>query len=71
MQQKNIFSISLIMILLFLTKSIPAATDIPEPPPGNLKYSITVTKFANESSWRGQWTVGDGFTTAMTDLLHQ
>ncbi|MEE4240502.1 MAG: CsgG/HfaB family protein [Desulfopila sp.] len=71
MQRKNIFYISLIIILLFLTTSIAAATDIPEPPPGNLKYSITVTKFANESSWRGQWTVGDGFTTAMTDLLHQ
>jgi curli biogenesis system outer membrane secretion channel CsgG len=58
-------------MLLLLAMTVSAQTTIPEPPPGNLKYSITVTKFKNESSWSGQWDVGDGFTTAMTDLLHQ
>ncbi len=38
---------------------------------GNLRYSITVTKFENEAGWSGRWNLGDGFTTIMTDLLQQ
>ena len=38
---------------------------------GNLRYSITVSKFQNEAGWSGQWNVGDGFTTIMTDALQQ
>ena len=38
---------------------------------GNLRYSITVTKFPNEAGWSGQWDVGDGFTTILTDALQQ
>ena len=33
---------------------------------GNLRYSITVTKFPNEAGWSGRWDVGDGFTTILT-----
>jgi len=36
---------------------------------GNLRYSITVSKFKNEAGWSGRWDVGDGFTTIMTDAL--
>lgn len=36
---------------------------------GNLRYSISVSKFPNESGWHGQWDVGDGFTTIMTAAL--
>ncbi len=36
---------------------------------GNLRYSITVSKFDNEAGWHGQWDLGDGFTTIMTDAL--
>lgn len=38
---------------------------------GNLRYSITVTKFENEAGWSGRWNIGDGFTTIMTDALQQ
>ena len=38
---------------------------------GNLRYSITVSKFPNESGWAGQWEVGDGFATILTDALQQ
>jgi curli biogenesis system outer membrane secretion channel CsgG len=38
---------------------------------GNLRYSITVSKFKNEASWRGRWNVGDGFATMLTDALQQ
>lgn len=36
---------------------------------GNLRYSITVTKFENEAGWHGRWDIGDGFKTIMTDAL--
>ena len=38
---------------------------------GNLRYSITVSKFDNEAGWSGQWNIGDGFETIMTDVLMQ
>jgi curli biogenesis system outer membrane secretion channel CsgG len=38
---------------------------------GNLRYTITVSKFKNEAGWSGKWSIGDGFTTIMTDALHE
>ncbi len=38
---------------------------------GNLRYSITVSKFPNESGWSGRWDVGHGFSTILTDALQQ
>ena len=38
---------------------------------GNLRYSITVSKFPNEAGWSGQWEIGDGFATIMTDALQK
>lgn len=63
-----------VLFAFFLSASVIAAsaqTDIPKAPEGNLRYSITVTKFKNEAGWRGKWDLGDGFTTAMTDILYQ
>ena len=45
---------------------LPAA---PGAAKSNLRYSITVSKFANEAGWSGQWDIGNGFTTIMTDAL--
>lgn len=53
------------------TASAGGETVIPPPPEGNLKYTITVSKFKNEANWGGGWDVGDGFTTVMTDALQQ
>jgi len=36
---------------------------------GNLRYSVTVSKFKNEAGWHGRWDIGNGFTTIMTDAL--
>lgn len=36
---------------------------------GNLRYTITVAKFANEAGWSGKWDIGEGFTTIMTAAL--
>ena len=38
---------------------------------GNLRYSITVTKFENKANWRGQWDLGDAWGTILTDQLTQ
>ena len=38
---------------------------------GNLRYSVTVAKFANEAGWRGKWDICYVFTTIMTDAMHE
>ena len=38
---------------------------------GNLRYSITVSKFENKSNWRGQWDLGNAWGTILTDQLVQ
>jgi len=38
---------------------------------GNLRYSITVTKFENSSGWHGYWDLGNAWDTVLTDMLNQ
>ncbi len=71
MKSKFAILLSIVLMLTMLAVSTYAETDIPKAPAGNLRYSITVTKFKNEAGWRGSWNLGDGFTTAMTDILYQ
>ncbi len=59
------------VIMLFAGEIVLAGNEIPAPPSGNLRYSITVTKFKNEAGWSGRWSVGDGMKTSMTNLLHK
>ena len=44
---------------------------IKEPPKGNLRYTIMVEKFKNEAGWSGRYSIGDGMTTAMTNILRK
>lgn len=39
--------------------------------PSGLRYSIAVAKFENNSSWRGQWSLGDAWGAVLTDSLNQ
>ncbi len=71
MKLKHVLHFLFVLILITSVVAVSSAVEIPKPPEGNLRYSITVTKFANEAGWHGQWDVGDGFTTAMTDILYQ
>lgn len=60
--------------ILIMTLQLPmvhADTTIPAPPEGNLRYSITVSKFKNEAGWSGQWDLGNGFETSMTNILYE
>lgn len=70
MKRKLVVCLGFILVFAMLSGAYAQVT-IPEPPPGNLRYSITVTKFANEAGWHGRWDLGDGFKTAMTDILYQ
>ncbi len=37
---------------------------------GNLRYSITVSKFENKAGWSGRWDLGDAWGSVMTDALN-
>lgn len=63
--KKTSLSLIVVVAVFFLVCGI----DSSEAGSGNLKYSITVSKFQNEAGWSGQWDVGDGFTTIMTAAL--
>ncbi|GAB4344396.1 MAG: hypothetical protein Kow0089_20960 [Desulfobulbaceae bacterium] len=71
MKRKQAVILAVLLLLFGFAATALAEFTIPEPPQGNLRYSITVTKFKNESGWHGRWDLGDGFTTAMTDILHE
>ncbi len=59
----------LTLSLVALTTGIASAA-IPKNK-GNLRYSITVSTFKNKAGWNGRWSIGDGFTTILTDALQQ
>lgn len=59
-------------LTLFQTAEVSAEENvIPAPPEGNLRYTVTVKKFKNEAGWHGRWSIGDGMTTIMTDMLNK
>ena len=71
MKRKLAISLSFGLMLTMLTVVTHAETTIPAPPEGNLRYSITVSKFKNEAGWHGQWDLGNGFETIMTNTLYE
>lgn len=38
---------------------------------GGLRYTASVVEFENEAGWVGQWDVGNGWGTVLTDLMFQ
>jgi curli biogenesis system outer membrane secretion channel CsgG len=61
-------SIILVTATAAILASVPATA---EDATGNLRYSITVTKFENQAGWHGQWSIGDAWDTVLTDMLNQ
>ncbi len=53
------------------TASLPPAQADEETGKGNLRYTITVSKFENKAGWSGQWDIGDAWGTVLTDQLQQ
>lgn len=60
-----------LVVMVACTVAQAEENEIPAPPEGNLKYSVTVKKFKNEAGWHGRWSIGDGMTTVMTDMLNK
>ena len=58
---------SLVAMAVVLAGVMTAAA---EDAKGNLRYSITVSKFENRSGWAGQWDLGDAWGSVMTDALN-
>lgn len=71
MKRSILGSLCLLCVLILPVSWVAAENTIPAPPAGNLRYSITVTKFKNEAGWHGRWSVGDGMQTVMTNLLQK
>jgi curli biogenesis system outer membrane secretion channel CsgG len=71
MKRSMLSGLCLVFVLILPVSWAAAETTIPAPPAGNLRYSITVTKFKNEAGWHGRWNVGDGMQTVMTNLLQE
>jgi curli biogenesis system outer membrane secretion channel CsgG len=55
-----------LLVGLCVSAGIASAEDAAK---GNLRYSITVTKFENKAGWSGQWDLGDAWGSIMTDSL--
>ena len=55
-----------VIVLCFVAACIGFAADA-----GNLRYSITVSKFENKANWSGRWNLGDAWGTILTDSLMQ
>jgi curli biogenesis system outer membrane secretion channel CsgG len=58
----------LVSLAVFVFIALPVQA---EEVSGGLRYSITVTKFDNQSGWHGQWNLGDAWDTVLTDMLNQ
>lgn len=61
-------SLVFIITLSVIAAAMPAAA---EEASGGLRYSVTVTKFENQSGWHGQWDLGNAWDTVLTDMLNQ
>jgi curli biogenesis system outer membrane secretion channel CsgG len=61
-------SIVLVTIVAIACAVVPAYA---EEATGGLRYTVTVTKFENQSGWHGQWDLGHAWGTVLTDMLNQ
>ena len=61
-------SLALITIVAVVCTAVPAMA---QEATGGLRYTVTVTKFENQSGWHGQWDLGHAWGTVLTDMLNQ
>lgn len=63
---RSIFGVLIVVAIVAMVSPIKA-----EEATGGLRYSITVSKFENQSGWHGYWDLGDAWGTVLTDMLNQ
>ena len=61
-------SLALLSIVAVVFVAVPAMA---QEATGGLRYTVTVTKFENQSGWHGQWDLGHAWDTVLTDMLNQ
>jgi len=66
---KLIFNIFVAMLVMLTGSLVAKESVIKAPPKGNLRYTIMVEEFVNDSGWSGKHSIGDGMSTAMTNIL--
>lgn len=66
---KNLFKILLALLVGTCTFLMAEESVIKAPPKGNLRYTIMVEDFSNDAGWSGKYSIGDGMTTSMTNIL--
>lgn len=64
MKKQTFVFLPFVVIFFFLITGTALAS-------GNLRYSITVSKFENKSNWSGQWNLGSAWGAVLTDSLQQ
>ena len=57
--------------IVVVLAAMAAAVAFADTGAGNLRYTITVSKFENKSNWAGQWDLGNAWGTILTDQLVQ
>lgn len=60
------FFIGICLGILVISFSVTAMAQA-----GQLRYSVTVSKFENRSGWSGRWSIGDAWGAVLTDSLNQ
>ena len=76
MKRLSFYVIVIVAVGCCVACAISTSAQEPEAKPvksdkGNLRYTITVTRFENKAGWSGRWDVGHGFTEIMTSALQE
>ncbi len=68
---QKLLKVLIVLVFGFVTYSVAEDNVIKTPPKGNLRYTIMVEEFINDAGWSGKYNIGDGMTTAMTNILNK
>ena len=66
---KYMLKVFMVVMIGFMSSLIAEDNVIKTPPKGNLRYTIMVEEFVNDAGYSGKDSIGDGMTTAMTNIL--
>ncbi|MDH3746356.1 MAG: CsgG/HfaB family protein, partial [Acidobacteriota bacterium] len=61
----------LLLVVCLSMVGFASSTGVARAETGNLRYTITVSRFENQAGWRSQWSLGDAWGTVLTDLLNK
>lgn len=67
---KRVTSMLMVMLMLAVLIIVPQTAEAAAAS-GGIKYTVTVSKFENQSNWAGQWALGDAWGAILTDILNQ